>query len=53
VAVTLENVPNTIRVECRECYSLKAHLALHPSAAPPAGVALLPLAGGIPEDAAV
>jgi hypothetical protein len=52
-AVTLEKVPNTVRVDCRDCYSLKAHMAAHPERQWPPGVAVLPLAGGVPEDATV
>jgi hypothetical protein len=52
-AVTLDKVPNTVRVECRDCYSLKAHMTAHPERAWPQGVGMLPLAGGVPEDATV
>jgi hypothetical protein len=49
-AVTLQSVPNTTRVECRECYSLKAHMTAHPQAPWPPGTAMLPPDGGVPED---
>lgn len=52
-SVTLENVPNTVRVECSSCYSMKAHMLAHPVRTWPNGLKMLPLDGGIPDDAEI
>lgn len=51
VAVTLEPV-SKVRVSCQVCYSTKAHLLAHPTATA-RGARLLPLEGGVPDDATV
>jgi hypothetical protein len=50
-AVNLEPATGRVRVSCSSCYSGKAHLLAHPGTRLDNGMTMLPLEGGIPEDA--
>lgn len=53
VAVTLQDAPPVTRVSCSACYSAKGYLTERPGRTLSNGATMLPLDGGIPEDAEV